>query len=319
MIVSRHGLAIIIFLVAAMLGLTYALIPPVAIEGRLGICLPSPNEWNLHFPASWLLNSAAILLCVFALVFSNRKFNFLQSTDNVLPAILLMMIGCNPLITRGFCSSTLILAVNLVCMNILFDTYRKSNASQENFVVATLLSLGSMVEYAFVPLTLAYMAGGFMMKSFRLRETLAYLFGLVAPYWVGIGMGILPLENFQMPQFSNLFENFSAKDDLFIVVISLGFTILLGFVLSLRNALRLYSGNSRIRALNNVINAVGCVCAVCIAVDFTNMLAYTGTLYVWAALQVANLYALDRHTTTRLWIWLISGIYVAFYIAAMLS
>ena len=313
-LISKKGIMVMLGLFLAMTGLTCAFLPPVVFGGDLGLCLPSPDRWHLHYPSSWLINTGVLLMCVAALVFTNRQFNFLQSTDNLLPAAFLILLACNPLVTKSVCTSTLLLAVNMTCLRILFDTYRKPNASQDYFLIASLLALGSMVEYAFIPMMVAFVAAGFWMKSFGIREAVAFLLGIVAPFWTGIGIGLIPISDFRIPQFSTLFDSFSPNSDLFVVVVSLGFTIITAILLSLSNSLRLYSGNSKVRAMNNAVNMMGYVCAICIAVDFTNMLAYAGTLYLWASLQLANMFSLNRQHVSRFWAWLLFLIYIGFYL-----
>ncbi len=279
-----------------------------------GICLPSPNLWNIIPVWSWGINTAILGLLAAGTYFLNHHYNFIRSTEPVLPAMFLILTASNPWITERLTSSTLICMVNLISLAILFSCYRERNSTQQIFIIATLFSIGSMFQYAFIPYLAAYVAGALVMKTFRFRELIAMGMGLVAPYWIGIGLGLIDISWFRLPELTNLLDVFDERADLFMMILSVGLAIFFGMLLALNNAMKLYAGNSRVNALNLTVNFVGIVSAVCVIIDFTNMLAYLTTLYFTVATQIANLCALwkFRHE------WIVAAvptvIYVGFFI-----
>lgn len=298
--IGKRGLAISIIIMAAMCAASFLFDPGTRISGESGICLPSPNLWDINPIWSWGINTFLLGAIAAGSFFLNRYYNFIRSTEPVLPAMFLVLAAANPWNDSYLSASTIICAVVVLCMAILFGCYRRHNVTQEIFIIATFLSIGSMCQYAFLPYILPLMVGAIIMKAFRIKELIALIMGLLAPYWVGIGLGLLPPDSFQLPQLTDLFRGFVASPDLITLFISIAFIAFIGLVLGFNNSIKLYAGNSRVNALNMTISLTGVMSMICIIVDFTNMMAYLTTLCFTVAVQIANLCAL--WTIKREWI-----------------
>lgn len=293
--------------------------PESRLSGELGICLPSPNLWNLPPIWSWAGNLLLLAAVAIGAAFLNHHYNFIRSTQPVLPAMFLVLTASNPWINEHLSSSTLICAVNLLALTILFSCYRQRNATQQMFVIATLISVGSMFQYAFFPYLFAYIVGAIVMKAFRFKELLATIMGLVAPYWVGVGIGIIDISWFRLPEITDLFNGFAQAPELFVLMLSVGLGIFFGLLLGLNNSIKLYAGNSKVNALNIAINLVGVVSIICILIDFSNMMAYLTTLYLTVAAQIANLCALWHFKKEWVVVLVPSLIYIVFFIVMLLT
>lgn len=187
------------------------------------------------------------------------------------------------------------------------------------FVIATFISVGSMIQYAFLPMIVAYIAAAIVMKVFRFKEFLAMLMGLIAPYWVGVGLGLIPLEWFSMPQITNLFDGYAGTSDMLLLIISVGIAVFCGVILGINNTIKLYAGNSQVNAMNLTISFVGVVCGICVVIDFSNMMAYLATLYFVIAVQVANVCALWNVKRERVLVAIPTIIYIGFFIAMVFT
>ena len=251
--------------------------------------------------------------------FLNRYFNFIRSTEPVLPTMFLVLAASNPWNDTHLSASTIICAVVILCMAILFGCYRKPNATQEIFIIATFISIGSMCQYAFLPFIIPIVAGAAIMKAFRIKELIALGMGLLAPWWVALGMGIIPPEDVTIPEISNLFNGFVATPDLFVLFLSVGLASFIGLVLGFNNSIKLYAGNSRVNALNMTLSLTGLTCMIFVIADFNNMMAYLTTLYFTIAVQIANLCAL--WPIKREWIIgaVIALIYVIFFLIMLFT
>ena len=143
--------------------------------------------------------------------------------------------------------------------------------------------------------------------------------GLIAPFWVGVGMGLIPLEAFSLPELTNLFSDYIHSSDLFVLLLSVGAAIFIAVILGLNNGIKLYAGNSRINALNMSISFIGVTCIIRIIIDFSNMMAYITTLYFTLAVQIANLCALWHFRHEWLVVTLPALTYIAFFITLLLT
>lgn len=290
-------------------------LPPL---GNAGICLPSANLWQLAPTASHLIGFALICGIAIALYFINRAYTIAQRQEGVATSLFLIITCANPMLTYGPGDSAILAAVNLASMAILLSCYKQRNATQELFAVATLLSVGSMFEYAFIFMIPAYIIIGVMMKCVHFREVLAFLLGLIAPYWVALGLGLVQPSDFNLPAIQPHPGDLASREDILIELITTGISVIVLIVLSLYNGIKLYAGNPQRRISNNAFSLLAALCLVCMVLDTDNIRTYLMTVNIAVALQYANLFALWNIAKPRLVLLLISVAYIASFILMIL-
>ncbi len=313
-IIGNGGLVLSIILACAMSSIEFFIGNPQQLEGELGLCLPSPNIWPIPPVASWILNLALIVILGLSLHLFNKTFNFISSSDTVLPAAFIFFCGANPWIDGMLTSSMILVASHMICLHLIFGSYRSQKGMQQLFLVGSILSLGSMFQYAFVFFIPAYIAIAIGLKCLSLKSFTVFIMGLAAPYWIGIGMGIIPLESFYTPTFTNLFDGFETRQAIFIGLLNCTVTIVMSLILTLYNAVKLYAGNTRRRLLNNAIIILGLASAISIICDIDNVPTYMATVYLVAGVQFANLFALHNVKYPRTVIFFISLLYIASFV-----
>ena len=315
--IGKGGMAACACLALAMCVISYIIYPVISYGGAPGICLAAPSEWGIHPLLSWLLNTIIIGGISLGGFLLNNKYNFIHSTQPVLPAVFMLLAASNPWINESLSASVIMCAVNLGCLSILFSAYNSQNATHEMFVIATFIGLGSMFQYAFIPMVIPFILGANAMKILRIKEVVAFLLGLVAPYWVATGLGIVAPELYHMPEVSPIFGDYSRVADLFLLMLDLGIFSLIGIFTGISTGIRLYAGNAFVSAIHFTICMMGLTCVVFLVVDFNNMAAYIATLYFTVAVQLAQACALwkMRHE------WIVTAgvalIGIAFFIATI--
>ncbi|MDE6340585.1 MAG: hypothetical protein K2K97_12530 [Muribaculaceae bacterium] len=311
-IIGNGGLWIAVLLACALSALEFFVGHPQDLEGRLGICLPSPNLWPIPDRISWITNLVLLIFLGLALHFFNKTYNFISSSDTIPSAAFIFLCGANPWISGLLTSSLLLMGANLICLNLLFNCYRSPKGMEQMFVVGVILALGSMMEYGFIFMIPAYLLISATLKCLHLRSFIAYLMGLVTPYWIGIGLGLIPLDVLSYPSITNLFEDFATKQSLLVGLLNGAVTILIMVLLILSNAVKLYAGNTRRRLMNNSIVILGIIVSACMICDVDNVTAYFATLYFVVATQLANFFVLHnvRHINTLIFV------FVALYLVA---
>lgn len=272
----------------ALLLLTLLFFPPVGASGGLGLCLPSPNEWTMPRFLSWLLGTGAIFISVFIIASANKRYNFVAEAEPIVSLSLLLLIATNCLCTSRLSTSSLLLLGNAAGLYLLFSTYESRNATREFFTIASIPAIGAMFQYAFLTMIPVYIGGGLLMKSFRPKELVAFLFGLFAPYWIAVGLGWIPFDSFRLPETLSAFKTPGVSHDIFLTLVEAGAMALLGIILSLYNGVRLFSRNSRLRCMHSTINLMGIVAVLAIIFDFDNFTAYFATVVLWLSVQIAT-------------------------------
>lgn len=307
-------MAVSLILSVAMSATEFFIGCPSPKVGELGLCVPSPNLWGIEPLTSWGLNLLAIIGIGVAMLLLNKKYGVVRSTDTVSAAAFLILCGSNTWVDGLLTSSVLICGANLLCLAWMFDTFRSREGMKNMFLVASTLSIGSMMQYGLVFFIPAYLLIATFMKSLNLRAGIAFLLGLIAPYWVGLGLGLISLESFRMPELLNLFENIESRQSLLMGLLNCGVTALLGIILMLYNAVKLYVGNIRRRVMNTSLLLLGGVSVLCMLIDINNIHSYIVTLYMVVGFQIANLF--DVHVVKHAGFWTI--LFTLLYILSFL-
>lgn len=315
---GKTGLTIAVIVALAMSAGAFIANTPQHLNGVSGICLPSVNMWDLSAATSRIINLLLIITSTIALGALDHRYNLIPGNDVLLPATFIVAVSSIPWVSGMLTSSIILALANIVCISILFSCYDSRNATQQIFIIATILALGSMIQYAFLFMIPVYVISAIMLKCLRFREILAMLMGLVAPYWIGIGFGILRPEDFAMPSFANIFDNFSSKEGLFFGLLNIGITVLVSLVMGLQNIVKLYAGNSRRRLMTMSLNILGLVCVICMIIDFNNLTAYIASIFVVTAMTGADFFALRSLPRAPLWLSAFMLFYIGMYLAVLL-
>ncbi|MDE7159594.1 MAG: hypothetical protein K2O24_01925 [Muribaculaceae bacterium] len=292
--------------VAATLMTLVTLIPGIwhAACAPEGIVWPSPCQWGL--PAMWSAVcawGAMMLLALFAQLL-NKSFDFITGTDMALPSIFLLLLASNPAISARFGSPLLLALASIAMLALAMDCYRATNGTQQIFVAATIGSVGCMCDTAFIiPLLWCVPAWG-VMKCLRLRELVAFGLGLIAPWWCALGTGLVSPDSLD---FASLMRWMVFNPPAPAEAVQIGavcWWAFLAVILGLNTAVKLYAGNTRTRALNNIITLLGLAALAGMALNPSSLSAFTGIFYFAAAVQFAQMFVLWNIPRPRLWLWI---------------
>lgn len=308
--IGKTGMTIAAAAAVAMCVVTLFQREPFIPAGETGLSLPPPSQWVGSDFLSWLLNFVLLGLCATGAWLLNTTYNFIRSTQPVLPAVFVVVCASNPAITDGLSSSLILCGVNIICLWFLFGSYDSRNATQTLFTVATFVSLGTMFEYAFLPMAIVYIIAAFSMKAMRIKEFCAFILGLLSPWWIVLGIGLISIHDLRIPAPFLIFDDPTRAEESFLLMVAAGLAIFISIFFGAADAMRIYAGNSQVNAMNGVIYWLGIICVACMIFDFANMFAYLATLYFCMSVQIANFCALRqlRHE------WLVVFIPSVFFI-----
>lgn len=302
---------------AIMIAATALLMPSLSPEKEFGICFSVPTDLMPPLLGCGV-NAILIVVAVILSFVCNKKHSFVKRTEALLPTTMIVLLASNPVNTSYLGTPIVMLIVNLLCLDIMMRAYNSENATTTMFAVATYLSLGSMVEYAFLPMMIVYPIMAMIDKILRVKEIVAYLMGIVAPYWVAIGLGLVSFSDFQLPQF--LVNPPTADGNyLLMVFISLGTLALVELIMSLNNAMLIYGGNMKFRRFNKMINLLGYSCALLMLIDFDNFGAYASTFCFAGSVQISNFFAMRRIPQSPIWLWGLLSLFMAFFVFMLIE
>lgn len=286
----------------------------------MGICLPSPVDWNLTPLVFLLINVGLLGLCELVLLSLSKTFSVIKGKGGVLALLFLLTAVSFPWGSNGVLATSLILALGmLLCLGILFSAYRSDNAARQLFLLATILSVGSMVQYSFLIMSVPLLIVAAMFKSLRLREVIAFIMGLCAPYWIALGLMLIPPESLRLPTPTMLWNDVPSHEAIFAGLANIAFTALASLILGLNNGMKLYAGNTRRRMFNMAIDIIQAAALAAMIFDFNNMTAYVVTFFMGATFQYANIFALWNVRKPWIWLLAVSAAYVVFLALAYMN
>lgn len=308
--------AAILVMIAGVL-LCYLLGDVEAVHGDKGFILPSANEW---IPIPWLdmlasLVTTGVVLFIMALI--SRIFNVLRS-DTSLPLTLyaLFTLSSPDLSAQFYTGSALVLLVS-ACIMLLFSCYRAPASTRRVFLIFMVLSAGAATQYCFILFIPVFLLGCAQMRIFNGRTLTAAFLGLLTPWWIMAGCGLLHPSAIHRPELLNIFDNLDAQDTRLLLV-AVALTALLAVTAFIFNVMKTIAYNARTRAFNGVYATLSLVTLVGMCVDYRNFISYVPLLNFCAAYQVAAYFNTHRADRSYIAIWTIAAIYFTLYLCQIL-
>lgn len=290
---------------AALLYLALTLIsantmPDILLQGDTGICLPSPNQWQLT-PTLTLISALSLTaLALLLTVALNRRFNIIPGTSLLYAGTLLSALATNPWTTPRPSSALLLLTATLICTYILFSQYTRRHTAQGHCIIFSILSWGSMIQYAFILLMPIFLLGAIFTSTLRTRSLIGIILGIITPYWITLGPGIITPQDINTPTLTNLLNGFTPPHSLFLLMLAQGITALVTLLLTATNALTLTAPSQQQRSYNAFLNLLGIAMVWYMIFDATNLLTYTATLTLCLAIQTGRYAAAPRRAAPLL-------------------
>lgn len=310
----RSSGAVVMMAVAALyLLLSAGFEESLPAQGEQGICLPPPALWPLSRVVDVVGGIAlnAAVLVVIALI--NKGFNILRSNTRLELGLFAIMAAAVPRLVVNVNSGIFVAVAVCISIFLLFSTFDNPAGVRRVFLAFMILSLGAAMQYCFViylPLLWVITA---QMRIFNIRSFLASVFGIMTPWIILLGFGIVGPHDFHMPEVTGIFRTFEEDSAIYFLAVT-GFTSFLLIASIVLNISKTISYNARARAFNGALSLLSFVTIIAIAVNYNNLLAYLPLLNVCAACQLAHLFV--NHKFERQWIavFAVCICYIAFYI-----
>ncbi|HRF69523.1 MAG TPA: hypothetical protein PK430_09915 [Muribaculum sp.] len=310
---SRYGF--LLMLAASMAGTVTAYfagdISP--LTGNTGFGLPSANEWITGRGLSLGINLALNLGIAGTMLYMNRRFNIIRSVSMLLAGMFLIMQGALPSLMGQLYDGTLICFVVMLAVIPFFTTFQRTERTRRIFLSFCLLSFGSLTDYAYAAYILAFLIGTFQMQCFTFRGLLASLIGIIVPYWIMWGFGIISPDSFAMPEFVSIFKALDTREIALILVYT-GVNLFLGMGFGIFNVIKIYGYNSRTRAYNGFWIVLSLVTVLLVIADYSHLVIYLPMLNCCTAIQIGHFFTINNMLRSYIGILSVIAIYVMLYI-----
>ncbi len=283
-----------------------------AITGQGGLALPSANDW---LPAgSWASWGAAMgvnaLVAMLAIAI-NRAFNVLRSMTMLFAGLYaVLMMGTPSLFGQLYGGTILALAV-VMSQLILYSIYGSPANTRQVFLMFFFMTLTALAFRAALFYLPVLLLGCVQMRVLNWRSLLAALIGVITPPWILLGFGIISIDHFTWPHLENVFPALESAD-LLPLIVTVGFTMLIGLIATLANLVKMIGYNAQTRALNGFITVILIATAALIFFDLEDALILVPVLNLYVAVQLAAFFG--RHSESRLGFLPIWGLVLIYFL-----
>ena len=224
-----------------------------------------------------LLATGAIVLAL------NKIYTFVRSMTHLIVSAFFLLQLANPAGLVALNAGTLLCLVTAVTLMPLFASFQDSHAQRSIFLIFAMVATGTMFHYGFLMLIPAYLLGFANMRALGLKGVLAMLFGLVTPFWIALGLGLVNPTDAALPQWPLM-----DRPQLNLQVILAVVTAVLGIVLAVLNLFTImnYRMQTRVYKIFLIILLVMTILAACL--DYRDMAVFLPLLNLMVAIQVAH-------------------------------
>lgn len=310
---SREAAFIMIAVAAvyvALLGRLTGFIPP---QGDQGICLPSPGAWALPAWVGICMNAGMNIIIMIMMMVVNKTFNVLRAMTWLHVGLFAIMQGAVPREVVNLNSGTLLALTVICCIYLMFSCYADPERVRRVFLAFLLLSLGATTEYCFVAFIPVFWLMTVQMRIFNGRTFLASILGLLTPWIILLGLGIVTFADIHAPAITSVFEVLNIRSALYLLIIAALTTFLL-ITSSALNVLKTIAYNARARAYNGALTIVAAVTILAMIINYNNLLAYLPLLNMCAAYQLTHYFVNHRFDRQYAAILAVCAVYVVLYL-----
>jgi hypothetical protein len=287
------------------------------IDEDRGFVFSSPNLWISDSTTAMAVNVAATLAIGLLMVWINRVFNLLRTTSLLDASLFLTMSISTPVLLTQMVGTPLCIVL-LCCMILLFSTYGNPHETRNIFAVFFILSAMTTTQYCYAFYIPVFMLGCLQMRVLTGRTIVAGLLGLITPWWIALGSGIVHPSQIHLPEFESIFGDFAFNSQLPLFA-SAGVTALLFIVGWVLNFPQMIAYNARLRAINGTMSILSVVTLIALCADFTNVSAYVPTLCLLSSFQLGKLFTWRNKAKSYIAIAIIFLVYLMLYVWSVIS
>ena len=260
------------------------------ITSDRGIVFPSPDLWLGDVEWGTWLNLGALLVNGLLMTVMVKVYNLLRTMTTLASSLFFAMTVATPDLLVRFTNGTLLAMTIMACLFLLFTAYGDQARMKNIFLIFVILSALAMVQYSYVVYIPVFIIGCAQMRIFSMRSVVATLLGIITPWFLVLGSGIVAYDTVHAPDIVNIFTNFGLNDVLHIAFATI-ITIVVLVGAWFLNLMKMLSYNAHRRAFSGALSMVSLFTILALLLDFTNAASYTPLLYMCAAFQVSHLLA----------------------------
>lgn len=277
-------IAIALSMLLACIGGGYAFASPCAGSG--GFVYPLLESWLPEGSIRLFINLVLFAANIVMLEEINRSFNLLRTSSPVFLPIFAIMECATPSLSGALTSALLLSLIILAVTATFFTVYQHGRLTRRIFLAFFVLSAMSLGNYIYAIYIIAFLPAFGQMRVTSGRMYMAALMGIITPWWLDWGFGLMPASAPHIPDISTLFDaETPERSHQIITIVTVGLTVILCFVLCVINMVKIYAYNAKSRSLNGLMTMISLITALATLLNITNSLLYLSLLNCLTAFQ----------------------------------
>lgn len=308
-------LAAIVLVVTAVIATTLGGVPPVDVGNGMFFDLSA-----VPFQATQItmfINVALIIATGLLTLFLNKLYSFVKAFTFIGAAMFFLLESALPMCSSVLNVGTILCLVLVLGTLLLFGTYENKYAQRPIFLVSCVLGFGTMFNWAFVALIVAFVLGFAYMRAMNWKGFLAVLIGLFTPFWIAFGLGLIVPSQFKLIEINSVWETLAAGQ-VRAMVIWIVAVVVVTVVLSAINLLSIYHYRLQFRVYNAFFLLVTLVSVIGVCVDYRDMLIFVPMLNLCLSVQVAHTFTISTFPKRYIFIFLLVIASLAAFVANLL-
>lgn len=271
----------VLCLVGALL-LTFFMSEPSVPAASYGTVTGWGINWSVM--GSWCryVEFVLALLAALAMVLLNKHFTFLGGMTMLFVSLTLLAVPSLSVAVGGMADGMLMALVYLVLTHMLFSLFEQRDFTTRIFTLFVIIAGFSLIESAFVWMLPLFFFGVVQVRSMSIRGILAAVFGILTPYWIVLGSGLVPTDALVWPHVDSAFSGAGAA------LAVAGGVLAVGMAAIGVNSFTLISYRLQLRTYNGFTLMAILWAVIMIVADSGNASLYIPVLIVNVAMQLAH-------------------------------
>lgn len=288
----------------------------IHIDANSGIVTSSANLWIQSAYASMLVNVGLTLATAVLMLALNQRYNLLGTVSTLEATVFFAMCMATPDLLVQLGTGIPLCIVLILCLFLLYDTYGNPRRNGNIYLIFLLLSGMTVTQYCYALYIPVFIIGLGQMRIMGFRSLLAALLGIISPWWVMFGCGIVSTDDIRFPEWVSLFASVGLNDTLHVFA-AVAVTAVIAVVSWGANFMRMLSYNAHKRAYAGSITLATLFTIIVTLADYPNVCAYLPVLCMCAAYHFTNYIARQQRQVQIPAVATIVVLYIAIYLWRM--
>ncbi len=254
-----------------------------------------------------LINGIVILLIASIITIFTSLFKMVKE-KTLLPLLFFLLFQLlTPQTINSFNPAYITTLIAMLLVGALYTCYQNNQAVEKGFLIGIIISATSFIDAHILYLIPILIVGFVQMQASSLRTYAAMLVGLITPYWIIGGLGLIELSQIdftvlaispQMPSMS-------------IYTLPVAIVMLMGFVIGIGNMYNALNEKIYTRATNGFINILSTYIAILLIIDNVHCWQYWPLLNGCVALQASYFFSTHTKRTSILTFYILTTLILA--------